>query len=483
MNAFKKKSLYLAVAAGLGAVGMAGTASAVNVNSNGLGQVLIYPYYTVRGGTDTYMSVVNTTASVKAVKVRFLEGRNSREVLDFNLYLSPYDMWTAAVVKTTNGAKLVTADKSCTSPAIPSTGVEFVNYAYTGTVMEGIVTTNAADGVNDGSLDRTREGYFEMIEMGVVTNATIAAGVTHVSGTPANCGVVNTAAMTNLPGMSVGGGAFALNPPTGGLAGTATLMNVAAGTDAGYDPIALAAFSTANIWYQPGSIRPDMRDATPTSVVFKGGAAITSTWTANTADAVSSVLMHDNVINEFVLDTATMSGTDWVVTMPTKRHYVPVDQPSAGVAWTATNPFTKTYWTTGPGATDGGACEPVSLAYYNREEGTVSSGVLFSPLPTAAGNALCWESTVVTFNNSNLLGSTNNVNVGISTMENGWMRASFNAAGHTMTSLNGNVFLGLPVTGFMVQDFVNGNVGGVLSNYAGNFNHKTTTNINGSTVD
>ncbi len=46
MNTFKKKSLYLAVA-GVSALG-AGSASAVSLNADGLGQVLIYPYYTVR---------------------------------------------------------------------------------------------------------------------------------------------------------------------------------------------------------------------------------------------------------------------------------------------------------------------------------------------------------------------------------------------------------------------------------------------------
>jgi hypothetical protein len=493
MNAFKKKSLCLAMAAGLGTVGMVGTASAVNINSNGLGEVLIYPYYTVRGGTDTYVSVVNTTASAKAVKVRFTEGKNSREVLDFNLYMSPYDVWTGAVVATTNGAKLVTADKSCTSPAIPSTGVEFVNYAYSGTVVEGIVTVNAGDG-ESSSLDRTREGYFEVIEMGEITNATILAGITHAAGVPANCGVVNTAAMTTLPGMGPLGALNAVTAPAGGLAGTATLINVAAGTDASYDPVALASFSDTNIWDAPGSVYPDLTKASPaTSVVFKNGGAITSTWTALTADAVSALLMHDNVINEFVLDTATLSGTDWVVTMPTKRYYVPVNDgvAPAPVPASGVNPFTTAFWTNG-------ACEPVTLQYYNREEGSVSSGVLFSPMPVAAGNALCWESTVVTFNNSNVLASSNSVNVPISsTMENGWMKASFVTAaggvagysggagnlGHTLTSLTADVYKGLPVTGFMVRDFVNGNVGGVLSNYAGNFNHKTTTLINGVAAD
>ena len=89
MNTFKKTTLYTALA-GIGALGMAGTANAVHVNPDGLGQVLIYPYYTTQTSGvaqpfNSLLSVVNSTASVKAVKVRFLEGKNSREVLDFNL--------------------------------------------------------------------------------------------------------------------------------------------------------------------------------------------------------------------------------------------------------------------------------------------------------------------------------------------------------------------------------------------------------------
>ena len=45
MNTFKKKSLCAALA-GIGALGMVGAAQAVSINPDGLGQVLIYPYYT-----------------------------------------------------------------------------------------------------------------------------------------------------------------------------------------------------------------------------------------------------------------------------------------------------------------------------------------------------------------------------------------------------------------------------------------------------
>ncbi len=48
MKTFKQKSLYAALA-GVSALGATGAAQAVNINPDGLGQVLIYPYYTARG--------------------------------------------------------------------------------------------------------------------------------------------------------------------------------------------------------------------------------------------------------------------------------------------------------------------------------------------------------------------------------------------------------------------------------------------------
>src|SRR5690242_20698472 len=134
MNSFQRKSLYAALA-GVGALGVTATANAVAINPNGLGQVLIYPYYTVNadGAGNAYnslLSVVNTTSSAKAVKVRFLEGRNSREVLDFNLYLSKKDVWTAAIVPTSAGASVVSNDASCVLPnQLPAGGQPFATFA------------------------------------------------------------------------------------------------------------------------------------------------------------------------------------------------------------------------------------------------------------------------------------------------------------------------------------------------------------------
>ena len=163
MNTFKRKALSTVV---LGALGAAGAAHAVYQDPNGLGQALIYPYYSVQTANgsayNTYLSVVNSTSQGKVLKVRFREGKTSAEVLDFNLYLSPNDVWTAAVIPAdaaaTAGARLITSDVSCTNPAIPANGIDFRNYQYVG------------DGLGNG-LDRTREGYAEIIEMATITGS------------------------------------------------------------------------------------------------------------------------------------------------------------------------------------------------------------------------------------------------------------------------------------------------------------------------
>ncbi|TMH33112.1 MAG: hypothetical protein E6H66_12855 [Betaproteobacteria bacterium] len=309
MNTFKRKSLYAALA-GVGALGVTGAAQAVNVNPDGLGQALVYPFYDTQGTSAPYnslLSVVNSTNSGKVVKVRFLEGRASREVLDFNLWLSAHDVWTTAIIPSGTGAGIFTSDLSCTTPPVSkssSAPTNFVNFAYAGDP-------------EDQTLARTKEGYIEIIEMGNVTGATLAA-ITHAQpsppGVPPGCG-----------GLPVGATAPTdLVPGQGGLFGGISLVNVLAGGDVTEDAIALASFSATTLWAPAGSIQPDLSQVNPkTSVVFNNTEVVTTDWSgsSNTADAVSAVFMHDHVYNEFVLDTGTKSATDWVVTFPTKHFY------------------------------------------------------------------------------------------------------------------------------------------------------------------
>src|SRR5262249_11428470 len=119
-------------------------------------------------------------------------------------------------------------------------------------------------------------------------------------------------------------------------------------------------------------------------------------------------------------------------------------------------------------------------------------------------DSLCWEANVITFNNSSVLGSKNQVNI-TTTFSNGWVDLLFpfiasgsrhqlvGGATNTVaiTTTTGAVqtgtlprptYAGLPVVGFAAQTFNNGTLPigpttNVQSAYGGNFIHKYTRSI------
>ena len=445
-----RKNLTAAVLAGLaGAAGIVGSAQAVNINPDGLGQVLIYPYYTVNGGNTTLLSVVNTTDEAKAVKVRFTEGQNTREVLDFNLYMSEYDVWTAALADVDGTPTLFTSDTTCTVPYIYGNGGSqaFLPYALT-------------DG---GSTDisRTTEGHFEMIEMGTMIDEEeeilddsvdppvsfdppqfgpvygSALAATHVDGVPADCQQLVDAwtdpddTVTGDEGYWLEGPFFDLTDPSGGLFGGAAIVNVAAGAMYSYDAKAINGFADtifANdlLHQEPGSVLPGLNSGNIlTGTVFSDeGEILGSTGLTRGVDAVSFVFMHDQIMNEYTTEDAVAAGTEWVVTFPTKHFYV--YGPSIGLLpgddVVAVAPFTSIWDYT---AADPDAdpvveeslvfpCEVVLLdTIWNREEQTFINPIIpGEPVPPIVSPAppgiidpsnpiipfeLCFETSVIRF--------------------------------------------------------------------------------------
>lgn len=499
----KKNTLSTAVVAGLaGVAGIANISNAVNLNPDGLGQVLIYPYYTVNADNSTLLSVVNTTNLGKVVKVRFLEGRNSREVLDFNLYLSPFDVWTAAIFSLTadGPANLVTSDRSCTVPQIQAAGVvslptlpdgrryvEFRNFAY--------IPPSGDSGPND--LLRTREGYVEMIEMGTVApNTQLAGDITHINGTPANCNRVENNWLPGAPFTVDPIGTFIL-PPSGGLYGGGAIVNVGFGTYINYNADAIERFRTIPDHSEPGSLFPNLSQArteangNAVSIVFDNGLLITSTWAPQpnnrTIDAVSAVFMYDNFQNEFSTEAALRARSEWVVTFPTKRFYV---DPAISGSSSPIPPFTNIFPLSSSPDGIGTACEPITLSIYDREERTPRGLIDFSPpRPGTAGPAFCFEAQVVTFNQtasaSAVFGSTYYSNISTNftgatvtggVFESGWVNVGFRSPNNiTRPSVDGDRFLGLPVTGFWALSIDNANSRpGVNASYGGAFRHRGT---------
>ncbi|MET1080904.1 MAG: hypothetical protein ABWY06_23065 [Pseudomonas sp.] len=448
----------LKVLALLGVASISLPAQAVNVSTDGLGQVLIYPYYTVRGGHDSFVSVVNRTDQAKVVQVRLRESRNGREVHAVKVFLGAHDQWTAGITATDDGAKLFTGDQSCTSPAIPAGGVPLSNARFASTTVTPGLVQEGGDGAGR-ELDRTREGYIEVIELGVLSH-------------PATLATLDLSACSQVllsADMGAQAGNKALSAPSGGLLGSGTLINVAGGMQYSYRPVVLDAFANVNLWSVDG---PDLRAATPkVSLVLDQGRSISSTWPKG-EDAVSAVLTHATLLNDFVRELATDSGTDWVVTMPTKHYYVPVA--TEGVRPPVQPPF-------GVAFTQYGACDLVDtnkrILAVNREgKAEYVDGEGFPQPRPVVFPLLCWETTVMSFADPGILGSLGEDGIDPS-WENGWARYAFGKPYQKLTSLEGHVYRGLPVTGFMVHNFVNGDVNGLQSNYGGNFDHKYTTVI------
>jgi hypothetical protein len=400
-----RKNLTAAVLAGLaGVAGIASTAQAVNLNPDGLGEVLIYPYYTVNDGNTTLLTVVNTTGRAKATKVRFIEGHNSREVLDFNLYLSAYDVWVAALgdggdlgfASQAGVPHIVVPDTSCTVPYLYGMGVEagldfglqaFLPYAYTGDFEDGGPTDIA----------RASEGYFEVIEMGAMLSKKLykdanddsvakdeledevgahaarmsaAEAATHIIDEdddgneivkPADCQLLvdnwtvylNATKPHPLAGWWAEDAAKCLfddsDDPlgdgcgqadfltigtrtlqstvenSGGLFGSASVVNVARGTMFSYDARAVQGFDETDdgIHFYPGTIHPSLNDGDQLTAYVSDVSTnkIVPLNYARGVDAVTAVFMHDEIFNTFTIEEGLAAATEWVITMPTKNWY------------------------------------------------------------------------------------------------------------------------------------------------------------------
>ena len=466
------KSLSKAIALAT-LVGVSASAHAVNVNPDGLGQVLLYPLYTTEQGNDTNISITNTTGFVKAVKVRFLEGQNSQEVLDFNLYLSPYDQWSGAITQTEKGAKLVTFDRSCTAPAIPAGGVQFRDYQY-------------KDDGGEKSLARSRVGHVEIIEMGDINpeftlpnsgtpGINLAGLAIHnpelsgAAGTNADC----SALRAQFSGSGIWAGSDMqtgfLGESAGGLYGHGAVLNVEKSTQISYDATAIDNFKAAGttLHAKTGLTFPGLNDGKNSTATLKNGEVLEF---AESIDAVSAVLMKHNISNDYVLDEGRLSETNWVITFPTKRLHVYETDENA--------PFVNKW-------AKGQSCHEVGLRNWDNEEFAGTPADLdFSPSLPGESAALCYETNILTFNKSKMLGGefvSYDVSLDQPDFQFGWMDIDFTETapivGLNIDDEEVNV-TGLPAIGFSAVTISNNiAANGVMNNYGSSTSHKAKTSF------
>jgi hypothetical protein len=502
----RKNVLALSIAAMIGGLGFAGVASAdvvpgtgatftattmnttdatsLQVSQGGIGHSLIVPYFNAQNGNMTVLHVVNTdTANGKAVKVRFRGALNSDDVLDFQVFMSPGDVWTAAVAAGSDGvATLTTGDGTCTLPAL----AKGVPQAFVQDRLNPALS--AADKANN-----TREGYVEIFNMADIpvntATTSLYTAIKHVNGVaPCTASVLN-ATLVNIT-TEAAASAAGFNTPTTGLYGDWYIINVAQTTTFSGGATAITALNAAgnagrgNFVHFPQNanangnpmiasadplFRSDSRDAAGATVSgakiaaanydlpdlstpYTNLAALSATDTLRPlaqATNLTNAIKVTSITNQYANDASISAKTDWVFSMPTRRYNVAANY--AATSTTAndyrlfSNLVTATWgdemFTAGNTtalATNGAICVNADAqTFYDREETTKTSGAVFSP-GTLSATRFCGETSVLSFADSGvsvLGGSVARQNVsGVYT--NGWAVLSTN-----------NSSKGLPILG------------------------------------
>jgi hypothetical protein len=465
----------------IGAPTTAITATQVNLAANGVGHYLFAPYFTTQGDNNTLLSVVNTdTTNGKAVKVRFRGAANSDDVMDFTVFLSPGDVWTASLTQGTDGlTQITTPDNSCTLPQIIKN--------------EPFATFRLQQALDaDKQAEHTREGYVEILNMAdVPSGSALYNNIKHkldkngkngvapcdytAFGRLTEPGFFGTAAEIEAQGLSA---------PTGGLTGgwqivklsnistySGTHVAVSADTAAGVpgtgnivfapqreEAIGRAALvtETADPLLRAGTVAPAYMDLPDMSTPLVGTDADVQ------AVALSRALSKTRVLNEFVSTAAgapVPGNTDWVVSQPTRRYSLAVNYGRLGASSIAASPSVTGFYSSGNTFLKTGdfgdvICTGGALSGTDREESR--GGVSFSPRNVPE---FCGEVFVLSFNDSgvapskvlsaNVTKQTANVlYTDKSIVQAGWAQLSFQSGGITG-------WTGLPLTGFAATSLLN----------------------------
>jgi hypothetical protein len=362
-------------------------AGALIVQPAGTGHILYVPYFNTQGTNATLLNIVNTdVTNGKALKIRFRGAANSDDIFDFQVFMSPGDVWTAKISNGPGGASsMETLDKSCTLP-------NSINQAF---VLDRLPTQFTAA----QRAAWTREGYIEILTMADVppnainADGSAAAGANalftatkHVNGVaPCTAATMNTL-ITNPTTLAQAYG-LGFRAPSGGIFANWSIVDVVNTGSYSGEATAISAVNFLDpVTLQPlpdrGNIVffPQTGAAAPTPDLFTADPSLRTSWGAGatqvqngsgaaysngalTAPIITAAMfdlpdlstpytllaayppvaadpilqagrltnsLSTRVIrNEFFTDTGVNAVTDWAFSMPTRRYHVALDYRSA----------------------------------------------------------------------------------------------------------------------------------------------------------
>jgi hypothetical protein len=413
-----------------GATYEAALANTLAFNPSGVGHILYVPYFSTQEGNVTAVNIVNTdTVRGKVLKVRFRGASNSDDVYDFQVFLSPGDVWTAGIAQGADGrSRLDTADKSCTLPA-----------NVNGPFITGRLP--AAGGVAE-----TREGYVEILTMADIVKGeadsderALYTATKHVKGV-APC---TSSVLTALTNENAGDYMAA---PTTGIMANWTIINVAKVVAYSGEAAAIEARASADgepiagnlvYWDQRSTpLTPTQANGNTADPLLRGATPVIAGARYDLPDlstpylpglpacpfcqarALSDAITVQQIAGEFYSEPSLGAQTDWVLSFPTRRYFAAVRYSGTGAPAIVRNAvsdgniyFTAENTELGSAANGGKAYQICTrlgvnaVAFFDREETpTVVDDIVISP-GTPTSLSVCGEVAVVGVNNTSAANS------------------------------------------------------------------------------
>ena len=472
-------------------------ASALNPTVTGVGHILTIPYFSTQGGNATLLNITNTDiVNGKAVKLRFRGAANSDDIFDITIFLSPGDVWSAAVSASGDLSALSTNDTSCTLPSAADIKAQ-----------GGLFKTGRVNPTNSAA--ETREGYVEILNTAdIPAGSALFTAIKHVNGKAPCTASVMDAQYADLKAKDA-----VNNPrtrgyswPTGKLYANWIIVNTADKASFSGEATAIRAQNGNNnasgnlVWFPQTADAPSYAtslngnaagftaDPLLQSASFAGEVAnydfpdLSTPYTSNLAASVAgtatqatnlaAALATTSVVNDYLVGGGASFTTDWVFSMPTRRYAVAVDYAGKKLVFnkaSAADPATlpPTPASTGVVAhfTEGNTSLNTStlqacvtpggtMKGYNREENTQTTFVI-SPDTSLK---LCGETSVLTFGTQKVLKAAIASRLVDAKYAEGWMNIS--TAGATGA--------GLPVIGFAATKAAGD------TNLGGTWTHRTS---------
>ncbi len=372
-----------------------GTPTFMFVNPGGLGDALIYGYYNVRDQKISAFAVVNTDETFGArVRIRFREAANiplsanrdcnkddvedpqgSHEVLDFDICLSPGDMWTGIVTSDASGAATLKSTDFDTYVQFSDNSSVGANSAifpvrFPSGVQFKFGSANSVAGI---TADNTREGYFEIIAEDQLTDRSVCSRAS-------DCGTGNNLSCCTCGDLIDTGGDV-----ENVLMGANYIVDLGDASTFGYNATAIAEFADSNKTSPIGSAAPNLRDSHDEFI-----SGITP---------VNYILTKSNLYSIHDTEDGRGGDTEIIVTFPTKK--LTQDENSEDCDDIFRDPA-------------------VGIAIWDDAEHKQTQVCEFSPCPTSE-NSLPFEVNLIDLNASNIFTSDVETAISVPTFRIGWL--------------------------------------------------------------